>query len=84
MSCEKFGEVYKASPKYVDTVFTSWAQGFMSGFNFATLQKQYRDLNASSASDQMIHIMAYCASHPSASFAQAVVELYMMLPLRSE
>jgi len=83
MSCEKFGQIYRASPKEVDRVFTSWAQGFMSGYNFSTMQRrQFRDLAATSTTDQMTHMLVYCETHPSATFAQAVLELYSGLPLR--
>lgn len=82
-SCAKFTEINKTDPGFVDLVFASWAHGFMSGWNFSTLQqRQYRDLRARSSESLMTGIRTYCDSHPLATFAKAVVEVYSSLPVR--
>ena len=80
-TCGQFAQVYKANPKFADTVYASWAQGFMSGWNFSTLPK-YRELGAESYEAQMMHIRNYCDQHPLAAFVQAVMDLYVTLPQR--
>jgi hypothetical protein len=44
-SCAQFAKLYAGDPKYVETVFFSWAQGYWSSQNtMLLLQKQYREL----------------------------------------
>jgi hypothetical protein len=78
-SCALYGQLYKGDPGGTDRVYTSWAQGFMSGWNYSTLPK-YRELAAKSVEEQMLHVRLYCDAHPLALFVQAVMDLYVSLP----
>ena len=78
-TCVQFGQLYKSDPKNIDLIYTSWAQGFMSGWNFSTLPS-YRDLGASTAESQMMRIRNYCDEHPLVPFVKAVLEVYLSLP----
>ena len=36
-TCTEFAEKYKADPNLAETIYFSWAQGFMSGWNYKLL-----------------------------------------------
>ncbi len=80
-SCAEYGQFYKTDPRGTDRIYTSWAQGFMSGWNFSTLPK-YRELATKSVDAQMQHIRLYCDAHPLVPFVSAVMDLYISLPER--
>jgi hypothetical protein len=85
-SCAKFAELYRGQPEFTNTVYASWAQGFMSGWNFSTMaeHKTHRELGAQSAETQMAYIRNYCDSHPLAPFLKAVLDFYLTLPVRKD
>ncbi len=45
-TCAQFAEQYRANPQRADIAYISWAQGFMSGWNFALMDSKnvYRNL----------------------------------------
>jgi hypothetical protein len=53
-SCAEFAKEYRQNPESTESIFFSWAQGFMSGTNlaFLALKKPMHDLNAWSIHDQ--------------------------------
>src|SRR6516162_596709 len=82
-SCAQFAEDYRQSPGVTEQVYFSWAQGFMSGMNFALSSDDkltYRDLNSSPAETQKAFIRKYCNDLPLGYFADAVLNLFNSLP----
>ena len=81
-TCAEYGQFFKRDPKATDRFYASWAQGFMSGWNFSTLPK-FRELGTMSAESHMQHIRLYCDEHPLVPFVRAVMDLYYSLPEKS-
>jgi hypothetical protein len=83
-SCAEYAQLYKTDPKTTDMVYTSWAQGFMTGFNFSTMSESngYRDLAAKNVDTLNAHVMQYCNAHPLGSFWAAVADFFGTLPVR--
>ena len=82
-SCSQYAQLYKADPKITEQVFASWAQGFMTGFNFSTLREHhFRDMSAKTVDALNTHARLYCNAHPLASFVQAVLDFFSTLPDR--
>jgi hypothetical protein len=67
-----------------DFVFFTWAQGYMTAANvaLAAAGNRYHDLSGS-IDDQEAHVRRYCNSHPTASYNDAVLDLYASLPLKA-
>ena len=65
-----------------DRTFTSWARGFMTGWNFAaqSLGKRARNLNATAVENQETFIAQHCDRNPQHRYLQAVMALYVSLP----
>jgi hypothetical protein len=84
-ACAGYLDLYRTGKEGADTVFGSWAMGFMSATNIALMsaQERYHDLGSMPAEDQMVKIRDYCTSHPQAKFWEAVIDLYNSLPLRA-
>lgn len=80
-SCATFAAAYAANPGTIEAVYFSWAQGFMTGANMAAAgaSHKYSDLGGD-AKDQQARIRAFCAAHPGAPYADAVIDLYKSLP----
>jgi hypothetical protein len=70
--------MYALDPENAEGFFFSWAQGFMSGLNAASLQSQgqSRDLSSMPPEEQERFIRDYCNDHPLASYVTVVVQLY--------
>jgi hypothetical protein len=85
-TCAHFAEYYRADPEFADMAYITWAQGFMSGWNYATMMDSknvYRDLgDEKSLQTQAMHIRQFCNNHPLATFVEAVMDLYVSLPLK--
>jgi hypothetical protein len=83
-TCAQFAEQYRAAPEHADLAYMSWAQGFMSGWNFALIDSKntYRNLDALTFDAQATHLRQFCNNHPLASFVQAVIDLFNSLPLK--
>jgi hypothetical protein len=79
-TCGIFASNYRINPKLADDLYHSWAQGFMSGLNYAKSTGNRRDLSAMSTNDQMARIKQYCNAHPLAEYVDAVMDLYKDLP----
>ena len=81
-TCGIFASNYLINPKLADDVYHSWAQGFMSGINYAKMEAagNSRDLSAIPLDEQMARIKKYCNEHPLADYIDAVMDLYKALP----
>jgi len=86
LTCAHFAEQYRESPQAADVAYSSWAEGFMSGWNWALMDSQhvYRDLGegAKTYEVQTLFLHQYCNNHPLALFFQAVIALFNTLPLK--
>jgi hypothetical protein len=67
-SCGSFAETYRQSPTMAETLFFSWAQGFMSATNIYRIVagNNAKNLNAISVEAQQARIRTYCDVHPLA------------------
>ncbi len=75
VSCEEFGEAYHRSPEN-ETLFFSWALGFMSGLNTDLLPNRATDLHGLPMETQKEAIRTYCNAHPRAAYFEAVFKLF--------
>jgi len=83
-TCSEYFDLYNKNKDMADTVFGSWAMGFMSATNVSLMsqQKRYHDLGGMPLEDQMTKVRDYCTAHPKDDFWQAVIELYNSLPVK--
>ena len=81
-TCGVFASNYLINPTLADDLYHSWAQGFMSGLNYAKMEAtgDSRDLSAMPTEEQMAHIKKYCNARPLADYVDAVTDLYKNLP----
>jgi len=79
-TCGIFASNYLINPKLADDLYHSWAQGFMSGLNYAKATGDGRDLSAMPTEEQMARIKKYCNTRPLADYVDAVMDLYQSLP----
>jgi hypothetical protein len=79
-SCAQFGSYYKDDPKLTDTVYSSWARGFMAGMNMQRRSdgKPYRNIPA--PDDGQLWVRHFCDRHPLASYVEAVWGYFNTLP----
>jgi hypothetical protein len=76
-TCAQFANMYRDDPKFTEEHFFNWAQGFMSGLNFATIgQGISMNLGSISTEQQQRAIRAYCNEHPLGNYLDAVLDLY--------
>ena len=76
-TCADFSQLYKDDPSETALVFGSWAQGFLSGWNYVTsVQGVMRDLGAKSAKEQIAYMLEYCRSHPQDVVYKAISQFY--------
>jgi hypothetical protein len=80
-TCGEFAANY-AKDTGTEIIWFTWAQGFMSATNYATLnfRKNIRDLSGDIEIQQR-QIRQYCDAHPLAEYGSAVLDLYLSLPL---
>ena len=78
-SCAKFTEDFKQNPELWETLYYSWAEGFMSGFNLvrSNISNKDIDLNPYDRSEiwRRETIREYCSTHPLSPYSEAVVNL---------
>jgi hypothetical protein len=83
-TCAEFAKMVRNDPKNVERVFGSWAQGFMSGWNFALLEQSfYRDIGSESVEQTDFSIRQYCDTHPSATYTEAVMNVFSKMPMKA-
>jgi hypothetical protein len=83
-SCALYAKRYAENLTMADFLFFTWAQGYMTAANvaLAAAGNRYHDLGGS-IDDQEAHLRRYCSSHPTASYNDAVLDLYASLPLKA-
>jgi hypothetical protein len=82
-TCGKFAEEYRTgSPTEVENVYFTWAQGFMSAANIGLKSGSYRDMSAMTLDAEKEFVRNYCGEHPLARYFQAVMELWLKLPMK--
>ncbi len=78
-TCAKYAEGVKKWPDEATNLFTSWAQGFMSGVNVGFYVKNPEEklpnIDAWSVKAQQQWINDYCDKHPLKLYAQAVADM---------
>jgi len=75
VSCEEFNKAYHRSPEN-ETLFFSWALGFMSGLNTDLLPNRATDLHKLPMETQKEALRTYCNAHPRAAYFEAVFKLF--------
>jgi hypothetical protein len=82
LTCRQFANMYRGHPELAENVFFTWAQGFMTGVNYAKIAAHGKSANlgAMTTAKQKSYIRSYCDSHPSELFLRAVTNLYFRLP----
>jgi hypothetical protein len=83
VSCAQYAKVYQMNPDLTDDLFSSWALGFMSGFNTVTgtMGGKSWDLAAKTPGEMTRYLRQYCSDHPLADYADGVLELMKSLPV---
>jgi hypothetical protein len=76
-SCAEFAKMYQADPVHIETIFFTWAQGYMSALNMIVLadHRPAREL-AGNVVDQKRALRNYCADNPLKNYMDGVVEFY--------
>jgi hypothetical protein len=80
--CGQFAEMYRQTPQITERVFFEWARGFMSGLNAylllsgSPMREDGTDLRKWSEDKQQQTIRAYCDSHPTKPYYEAVEQVY--------
>ena len=83
-TCDEFAKMVRNDPKNVERVFGSWAQGFMSGRNFALLEQSfYRDIGSESVEETDLFIRQYCDKRQGATYNQAVMNVFSKMPVKA-
>src|SRR5262245_10339635 len=80
-SCGKFMNSYKENPARTESLYFSWAQGFMSSINFnRKLQNGTPiDFGVSPSAAQLSWIRSYCQKNPLKTYLRAATELFLAL-----
>jgi hypothetical protein len=83
-SCGTFAKNYQVSPQTFESIYFSWAQGFLTGVNAIAAAKQdgtNRDLSSIPVNQQQQFLRDYCNKHPLAEYMEGVVALYLKFKL---
>jgi hypothetical protein len=85
-SCEEFSKAYKAQPALAETVYFTWAEGFMSGLSFMATAADIPplDLKKIDADSAKTDIKSYCNAFPQAPYYDAIIPIYNRLPTISK
>jgi hypothetical protein len=83
ITCTASANMYRDDPKSEEEHLSDWAQGFMSGLNFANKGNSGMSMNLRSMStdQQQRAIRAYCNGHPIADYIDAVLDVYNHLDM---
>jgi len=82
VTCSKFAQDFRRSTD-TEVVYFTWAQGLMSGYNVSLLvaKDNARDLLAKPLDEQKAYLRSYCDRHPLQDYYQAVLNMYVTLPV---
>jgi len=84
LTCSQYANEYRSDPKRAETIFMSWAQGYMSGQNMARGSAEKTvNLFIKPAQEQTRFLNSYCDQHPLVTFFQAAHGLYIDLGISS-
>jgi hypothetical protein len=77
-TCGQFAKLYRTAPSETETIYFTWAQGFLSGLNSNEIAAtgNNQDLNSIPVDQQERDIREYCNTHPLAAYMDAVLDLY--------
>jgi hypothetical protein len=80
-SCGKFTNSYKENTARTETLYFSWAQGFMSSINFNRKIQNGTpvDFGAMPSAAQLGWIRNYCQKNPMKTYLRAATELFLAL-----
>jgi hypothetical protein len=78
-SCAQFSQDYATSPDIMETLYFTWAQGYLTGF--ARASSAETNLKPSSRDDkwQMAFVREYWGAHPLSPYSEAVAALNLGL-----
>jgi hypothetical protein len=62
-----------------ESVFMSWAEGFLTGYNMRTKSAEMVELSALTGSQQLQFVRDYCDQHPDKRYIEAVLALIQAL-----
>jgi hypothetical protein len=81
-TCGNFAQSYRESPQLTEGLYFAWAQGFMSGQNFALIanHKLAKNLNGSNTEEQQAFLRSHCDGHPLSGYWEAVMTLFVTMP----
>lgn len=84
-TCAQFANIYRLDSKFAEENSFNWAQGFMSGLNYSEIARNgnSKNLGSMSTDQQQRAIRAYCNDHPLADYIDAVMDVYLRLPLNN-
>jgi hypothetical protein len=86
-TCTQFANHYKSEPQFWEDKYFTWAQGFMSGHNFATMgdKPPYSIINLAllDTEAQRASIRRYCDKHLLGSYLDAVTNLMLELQMKA-
>jgi len=77
-TCAKYGKMYQENPELVEGIFTSWAQGYMTGKNVLWLQAKLPIRNLKTFSIKEVNTI--CSREPLKEFWIVVEKVYNDLP----
>jgi hypothetical protein len=80
-SCGKFTNSYKENSARTETLYLSWAQGFMSSINLNRKMQNGTpiDFAAMRSAAQLSWIRDYCQKNPLKTYLRATTELFLAL-----
>ena len=76
-TCAEFAQAYSKNPEMIESLYFTWAQGFMSGLNltFVANLHKFADLGSTSMAEQKGQLRDYCNQHPLSPYYSAVLSL---------
>lgn len=80
VSCGEYAQRYQRNPTGTEDYVYAWAQGYMSGLNYAGAIR--KNLRGMSIDKQKEHIRAFCDQRPLANVVMAIRDLFERLPNR--
>lgn len=80
-TCAEFSRSYAASPDRAEALYFSWAEGYMTALNTASLRNGPTSQNLDISVEIMeSRVRAYCDAHPLDYYSDAVFNLFKGLP----
>jgi hypothetical protein len=80
-TCAVFAKDYQSNPQ-IETIYTSWAAGFMSGANMMVdaAGGSSTDISAMSLSDKQPFLRSICQENPLSQYLEGVFALMKKMP----